>query len=316
MDFTAIAAPAVPAQGAAHGRRALPTRALRALFAAFLAVLAFASTPAEAARDPEDADGMAEHPAIARFPGFFLYNSQHHDFNEFRFACKGYGPDGESLGDTKAGKFWYVDFYAKEGTRPPSAVELQRNFDTAFSKAGGVIVHRHRTAGEPQSTVYRVPLGDTSERWVQLDIHNEGQRYQMHIVETAPMVQKVEFSASELADTLKKQGHVALNGIRFDTGQARIQPESQSLLQEIRTLLVQNASLRLSIEGHTDNVGNAKSNVELSTRRAEAVVAYLVGQGISPQRLRASGKGDSLPVADNRTEDGRARNRRVELVRF
>lgn len=291
-------------------------RTLRFVAGAILVALTFTSNISMAARDPDDADGMTEHPSITRFPGFFIYNSQHHDFNEFRFASKGYGRDGEPLGESKSGKFWYIDFYLKDGARPPSPVELQRNFDTAFSKTGGVVVHRNRVSGEPLSTVYRVLVPGGGERWVQLDINNEGQRYQMNVIDVAAMAQKVEFSASEMADTLKKQGHVALNGILFDTGKASIKPESQTLLQEVRNLLVQDAQLRLSIEGHTDNVGNAKSNAELSARRADAVVAYLIGQGIATQRLKASGKGDSVPVADNRTEDGRARNRRVELVRF
>ncbi|WP_422844932.1 OmpA family protein [Acidovorax sp. M2(2025)] len=288
----------------------------RILLALVLAVFTCLPAAVLAATDPEDGPGLVEHPSIARFPGFFLYNAQHHDFNEFRFASQGYGPDGESRGDTRGGVFWYMDFYLKEGARPPSAVELQRNFDTAFVRAGAEIVRRNQSAEAPHSTIYRQPLAAGSERWIQLTLHNAGQRYEMHVVETAAMAQKLEFSARDMADRLKGQGRLALHGIQFETGKAVIQPASQPLLQEVRQLLLQEPQWRLSIEGHTDNVGSASANAELSTRRAQAVLAYLVSQGIAAQRLQARGKGDTAPVADNGTEAGRARNRRVELVRL
>jgi outer membrane protein OmpA-like peptidoglycan-associated protein len=288
----------------------------RFFLACLLSALALAATPAHATRDPQDIDNAVEHPEIPRFPGFYIYDAKHNDFNDFQFASKGYNDDGEPVGERKAGQYWFVDYYIKDGARHPSPVELLRNFDNAVQKAGGAPVYRNRRIEFPQGTVYRLPLPRGGERWIQVNVHNEGERYQLFVVDVADMAQKLEMSAGQMADALKKQGHVALTGILFDTGKASIQPESQTLLREVRTLLAQDAQLRLSIIGHTDNVGNAKANAELSARRAEAVVAYLVGQGIVPQRLKASGKGDTTPVADNRTEEGRARNRRVELIRF
>ena len=88
------------------------------------------------------------------------------------------------------------------------------------------------------------------------------------------------------------------------------------MLGEVIALLNRDRGLRLSIEGHTDNVGDKKSNLDLSRRRAESVVNYLSAKGVDAKRLKSDGKGDTIPVADNRSEDGRAKNRRVELVKF
>lgn len=292
------------------------SRYCRLLFACLLSALALVSVSAHAARDPEDIDNAVEHPEIPRFPGFFIYDFKHNDFNEFLFASKGYNDDGEPIGDRKGGKYWFVDYYLKDGARHPSTVELLRNFDNAFQKAGASQVFRNRRVEFPLGAVYRMPLPRGGERWVQINVHNDGDRYQLYVVDVADMAQKVEMSAGQMADALQKQGRLDLTGILFDTGKASIKPQSQALLQEVRALLTQDPQLRLSIVGHTDNVGNAKANAELSTRRAEAVVTHLVSQGIAPQRLKSAGKGDTAPVADNRTEEGRARNRRVELIRF
>ncbi|HYD94942.1 MAG TPA: OmpA family protein [Noviherbaspirillum sp.] len=270
-----------------------------------LILVTFTAT-AFAAKDPADLEETEEHPEIARFPGFYIDNSKRNDFNEFQFASKANPDDGE----TKEGKYWFVDYILKEGVRQPSTVELIRNYENAFRKAGGSLVRRH---GEV--AVFRVPRAD-GERWVQISVDNGGYRYQLHIVDVAAMAQKVEFSAGEMAAAIKATGFVALNGIVFDTGKATIKPESEALLAEVVSLLKNDRQLKLSVEGHTDNVGDKKSNAELSLKRAESVVKYLEGKGIDAKRLKSAGKGDAAPVADNRTDAGRARNRRVELVKF
>lgn len=278
------------------------------LFRAMLGCLILClSVAASAARDPADLEQTSEHPEIARFPGFFIDNSKQNDFNEFEFATRGEAAEGE----VKEGRYWFVDYILKEGARQPSPVELIRNYENAFRKAGGALVRRYE-----RSAVYRTPLAGGGERWVQLSIDGEGGRYQLAIIETGAMVQKVEFSAGEMVRAIQAHGFVALNGIVFDTGKATIKPESERLLAEVVVLLRSNPALRLSVEGHTDSVGDPRANQELSQRRAERVVAHLVGQGIAARRLRAVGKGDTVPVADNRSEAGRAKNRRVELVRF
>jgi OmpA-OmpF porin, OOP family len=118
-----------------------------------------------------------------------------------------------------------------------------------------------------------------------------------------------------LYDALTADGRVTTQGILFDTGSDRIRPESTPTLKEITAMLKEHGDLRILIEGHTDNVGQAEANQVLSGRRAEAVKTYLVGEGIASDRLEAQGLGASQPRAGNDTAEGRQTNRRVELVR-
>src|SRR5207248_3551213 len=124
-----------------------------------------------------------------------------------------------------------------------------------------------------------------------------------------------EVTASDLIDALNKSGHVAVYGINFDTGKATIQADSGAVLQQIAALMQQNPALKLRVEGHTDNVGAAAANQTLSQKRAQSVVAWLTAHGVAATRLAAAGFGATKPGADNSTEDGRAKNRRVELVK-
>jgi outer membrane protein OmpA-like peptidoglycan-associated protein len=119
----------------------------------------------------------------------------------------------------------------------------------------------------------------------------------------------------DLYDKLATDGRVATRGIFFDTNSDVIQPESTPTLREIGEMLNAHADMALIIEGHTDSEGDADYNLELSERRAAAVVRYLVdAYGISADRLAAEGLGESAPVGDNATPEGRQQNRRVELV--
>jgi OmpA-OmpF porin, OOP family len=111
-------------------------------------------------------------------------------------------------------------------------------------------------------------------------------------------------------------GHIALYGIYFDTDKTDIKPESAPTLTEIAALLKQDARLTLFVVGHTDNVGGDDYNMDLSRRRATSVVTALTSQhGVDPKRLKPAGVGLLAPVAANHTEEGRAKNRRVELVK-
>jgi outer membrane protein OmpA-like peptidoglycan-associated protein len=135
-------------------------------------------------------------------------------------------------------------------------------------------------------------------------------------VEAKPREQKmVTVKASELATAIAKSGKVALYGIYFDFDKADLKPESKPQLDEISTLLKNDAALKLMVVGHTDNKGGAAYNLDLSKRRADAVVAALGSDGIATDRLLAQGMGSAAPVASNDSDEGRAKNRRVELVK-
>jgi len=126
----------------------------------------------------------------------------------------------------------------------------------------------------------------------------------------------VTVDAAAMAKDIAATGRVALYGIYFDTDKADIKPESEPTLEEIATLLKQDPKLKLYVVGHTDNVGGYDYNTKLSQRRAASVVNTLTTKhGIQAVRLTAAGVGLLAPVAPNDTEEGRAKNRRVELVK-
>jgi outer membrane protein OmpA-like peptidoglycan-associated protein len=139
----------------------------------------------------------------------------------------------------------------------------------------------------------------------------------LEIVESTPMeAGLVTVDAAAMAAAIAETGHVAVYGILFDTNRADVKAESQPALKEVAALMTRDATLSLLIVGHTDNVGGYDANVTLSQRRAEAVFKELTStHGVAPSRLRAVGVGMAAPVASNANEDGRAKNRRVELVR-
>ncbi len=140
----------------------------------------------------------------------------------------------------------------------------------------------------------------------------------VHIVEPKPREQKmVVVKADEMARSIGAIGRVALYGIFFGTAKADLKPESNPSLAEIAGLLKADPKLAVLIVGHTDNQGAYDYNLDLSRRRAEAVVSALItGFRADPKRLRAAGVGMLAPAASNDAEDGRARNRRVEVVKL
>lgn len=127
---------------------------------------------------------------------------------------------------------------------------------------------------------------------------------------------RVAAGGRTLYDALSESGRVATQGIYFDTGSDVIRPESAPTLRQIGDMLKEHGDLKLTIEGHTDNVGDDAANQQLSERRAAAVKARLESEfGIAADRLEARGLGESNPAAGNDTPEGRQQNRRVELVR-
>ena len=113
---------------------------------------------------------------------------------------------------------------------------------------------------------------------------------------------------------IKKLFQKALQGIQFETGKSTIKPGSFTILNQIAAVLVANPTYLIEIQGHTDNVGNAASNLSLSDKRAAAVRDYLIGKGVTEKRMTSKGFGDTLPVTSNKTAAGKAKNRRVEFV--
>lgn len=175
--------------------------------------------------------------------------------------------------------------------------------------------HRHPVFDGDLMGIYMLRTPER-EIWFEAYVSkfNEGTYYLTVMEKKALEVKATVLPAEEMKKELDTKGHVALY-INFDFDKADIKPESQPIIDEIVKLLKTHANLNLTIEGHTDNIGMPDYNRRLSEARARAVVAALTAQGIVARRLTAVGYGQDRPIADNRTDAGRAQNRRVELVK-
>jgi len=251
----------------------------------------------------EDVPGSTDHTLLSRMPGFFISDYDEKDFDQADFKS--------SKGDDIQinGRKFHIEYDIKDGEKAPSEIQIIRNYENAIEKIGG-------------STVFKVPEETwlTVEKegkitWVYVWAHSEGESYELDIIEQEAMEQDVTANAESLAREIASTGHVSVYGIHFDFDKAEVKPESDPTLREISKLLGQDSHLKLFVVGHTDGVGEIDYNMKLSRGRAEAVVRVLVTKfGVSKDRLNPYGVGPLAPVASNQTEEGRALNRRVELV--
>ncbi|MBS1242844.1 MAG: OmpA family protein [Nitrospirae bacterium] len=263
-------------------------------------------TPVLAASDPNDAEGSKDPALFSRMPGFHIYNYKEIDFDRFEFEV------GPRKTQAIEGRHVYVDYYANEGIKVPSGLQITRNYINAAKAVGGTSVYEFEDGGVQYVTLKVVK--NNVEAWARVEGSGNG-TYKIHIIERQLMKQEVVANAESLAGSIRETGKAAVYGIYFDTGKAEIKPESEAALAEIAKLLKADPKLKLYVVGHTDNVGLFGSNIKLSDDRAAAVVKALVGKyGIVSSRLTPFGDGPTAPVASNKSEEGRAKNRRVELV--
>lgn len=222
--------------------------------------------------------------------------------------------------------------------REYSATEFHRNYSNAVQALGGAEISETQftrpiidaagglreinpywhsappTSGYEHHS-YLIRTAD-KEYWIHVGTATGRPTGYVVVLEKAAMAQSLGFlDAGAMKAALDADGHVPLH-INFDTDKSTLRPDSQAIVDEIRKLLDANADLKLSIEGHTDNTGSADHNRQLSAARARSVLGALVGLGIDPSRLSSKGFGPDKPVADNADETGRAKNRRVELVKL
>ncbi len=262
--------------------------------------------PVLAASDPNDAEGSKDPALFSRMPGFHIYNYKEIDFDRFEFEV------GPRKTQAIEGRHVYVDYYANEGIKVPSGLQITRNYINAAKAVGGTSVYEFEDGGVQYVTLKVVK--NNVEAWARVEGSGNG-TYKVHIIEKQLMKQEVVANAESLAGSIRETGKAAVYGIYFDTGKAEIKPESEAALAEIAKLLKADPKLKLYVVGHTDNVGLFGSNIKLSDDRAAAVVKALVGKyGIVSSRLTPFGDGPTAPVASNKSEEGRAKNRRVELV--
>jgi OmpA-OmpF porin, OOP family len=248
----------------------------------------------------QDAEGCKDHPLLSRMPDYYISECTE-NYNQLDF----FNSTGEGVQlEGNLTYIWYV-FNGESGKKEPSYFQIVKNYANAILKAGGKKVWEDGGLGcytlEKNGKVYNIKVTGAN-----------GSDIMLYVLEMEPMKQEV--TANEMLDALNKDGYIALN-ILFETGKSAIQTESQTIVDQILELLNSNSSLKLSIEGHTDNVGDAAANKKLSGDRAKSVMDALIAKGVDKTRLTSVGWGQEKPVADNRTEEGRAKNRRVEIVK-
>jgi outer membrane protein OmpA-like peptidoglycan-associated protein len=249
----------------------------------------------------QDVRGSSDHPLFPnRMPGYSISNYQRQGFSSYKFRTR---PP-----QTIEGKYTRIYYYLKDINEHPGALAIRRNYENAIKAVGGQVINSDNTASVMKVTRNGV------EVWaeVQATLNHSGRHYFLHIIEREPMQQVI--TADAMAAAIDKDGFIALD-IHFATGKAEILPESQPIVDEIVSLLKKRPTLRVGVEGHTDNTGTAALNKTLSEARAKAVADAIAAAGITASRVVSAGYGQERPIGDNRTEEGRAKNRRVEIVK-
>jgi outer membrane protein OmpA-like peptidoglycan-associated protein len=250
----------------------------------------------------QDAKGCKDHALFTRMPGYHIAKCEEKDFDHYTFFSeKGKKTDVE-------GHYTMLWYKTNEGVKAASPLAVIRNHQQAIKSVGGKVLFEDNR----YTTLQFAKNG--KEVWAQIDTA-WGSGYQIYLVEKQEMAQEVVANAASFSNDLKDSGHTAIYGIYFDTGQSEIKPESKTAFDEIAKLLKDNPGLKVNIVGHTDNVGERDYNMKLSKARADSVAKELISKyGIDAGRIAAYGVGPLAPVAANKTEEGRAKNRRVELV--
>ena len=254
-----------------------------------------------------DSAGCKDHPLFpTRMPEYRLSACKVEDFGVYEF----WTTKGPKTKIPIEGRFTFIT-YAFTGQRAaePSALAIVRNYENAIKKVGGTIL-----GSVPNWWVNGKIVKDGQETWAQIERGNG--TIWLRIVEKKAMEQYIVADATALGNDIRSTGHAAVYGILFDTGKSSIKPESAQAIGEIAKMLKADASLKIHVVGHTDNAGDVGANIKLSQERGEAVLQALVrDHAIAAARLSAYGCGQFAPVASNDTEEGRAKNRRVELVK-
>lgn len=256
--------------------------------------------------DPNDNEGTNDPPLFNRMRGFHIYQSSNIEFDRFEFEVE------PNKTEAVEGHYYSAIYYANEGITLPSGLQIVRNYENAAKKIGGKQIYNFEDGGL-EIVILKIAKNN-SEVWAKIEAGSNGM-YNIHLVEKEIMNQQIVADASSLENSIKADGKAAVYGIYFDTDKSVLKPESEPSLSEIAKLLNVNPALKVYIVGHTDNIGSFEHNLKLSKDRADAVVKELVSKhSINANRLQPVGVGPAAPVASNETEEGKAKNRRVELV--
>jgi outer membrane protein OmpA-like peptidoglycan-associated protein len=244
----------------------------------------------------QDIAGSKDHKFFTRLQGFYITQYEFEEFGSEIFY------DSADIEIKLEGVKTFIRYESETESAP---LKIIRNFSTAIQKIGGKAYEMY---GNETHLYYKK---DGYE--MRAIVHASSQLYTLTIVEKEDV--KLEVTATGLYKELLEKGK-AIVYINFDFASSTIKPESKPEIDEIIKLLIENPSLKLSIEGHTDNIGDETDNHALSEKRTKSVVAAIIAGGIDAARLQSKGFGETKPIAENNSEEGRAKNRRVELIKL
>jgi OOP family OmpA-OmpF porin len=254
----------------------------------------------------QDAEGCKDSKILPRFRNSVIAECSRKEFDAAELLV-GMKEDEEQLRSLE-GQVEIITYEYPEGISP---LQIARNAEAALRQAGFQVIFSGKDAWLNPAVTAR-----KGAQWILVRLNPGDKRYTVTAVLVKEMTQEMTANAEGLAAEIEKAGRVAVYGIHFDTGKATIRPESEPVLNELVKLMTAHPDWRFRIEGHTDSTGSKAANQTLSAQRAASVAAWLTAHGIDQSRLITQGFGDSQPVADNATEEGRAKNRRVELVKM
>ena len=301
----------------------------------------------------QDIEGSKDHPLISRYTDSIIIGYEVKEFDEFNLPLGGQiGGYGKDLKFSKSQRL--EGKIARILYKPPknrSTFEIHHSYQLALQKAGFKILFtcsKDECGGLFKNIIWSDERAFEKCGYAFAEVKNqrylsarlsrlEGDIYvSLYVAEHDSIIEKwsghsltlleiieiksleeglVTINTESLSEIISRTGHVAIYDIYFDIDKAEVKSESEPVFDEIAGLLQQNPDLKLYVVGHTDNVGELAYNMKLSQARADAVVKFLISEyGIDENQLLAYGVGPLVPVASNRTEEGRAKNRRVELV--
>lgn len=276
-------------------------------------------------------DPGGDHPLVTPYARSVQNDRRFESYTDYR-RIVGVDNARHVITETLEGKLTSIVYNNPPGR---STLEIIRNYEQAL-RARGFVIDYQMAGGEtwvdnPAQVNGLISYGQDVRYFTGRLRYGEGTAYvsiltyrqrdfgrtTVQVLETAQMdAGMVEVDPSAMAAELDRSGQVNLQGVYFDTGRATLKPESDAALGMVAALMAQQPQLMLQVVGHTDSVGNAADNQILSQDRANAVRSALIMRGIAAERLVAYGLGSTQPIASNATSEGRAKNRRVMLLRL
>jgi OmpA-OmpF porin, OOP family len=277
---------------------------IRTAWAVLISLCLFLPASRPVLAQDQDIEGSRDHPMFNRMPGYYIQQYDEKDFDTHAFR------DANLNELNVEGHCVSIVYALKSGAKEASRIQVLRNYENAVTKIGGTVLK-----SDWDGSSFLKVVKDGKEIWAHIDAYITSE-YKLTVVEKKSMSQDIVANADAFSSDIRTTGHAAVYGIYFDTGKWQIKPASDAALSEIAKLLKKDAALQVNVVGHTDNIGGIEANMKLSQARAESVVQALTGKyGVAASRLRPYGVGPLSPVASNDTEEGKAKNRRVELVK-